>query len=247
MNLLLAKQIWGDNTRQVGGIMTLALIPARAGSKGIPNKNLTLLGNKPLLHYTIEAAKQANCIDSIVLSSDGEAILKYGRTQGIEVLQRPKELALDDTTSDKVVAHALQHYACENLILLQPTSPLRRARHIDEAFERFSKEGSDALISVAEYDNAILKAFVLDERGYLRGICNDTYPFMPRQKLPKTYKSNGAIYIVQTHAFLDNPSFLQPHTSYYVMDSTSSLDIDSPEDLDMAHTMVLRYTSIEVE
>lgn len=222
--------------------MALALIPARAGSKGIPNKNLAPLGDKPLLHYTIEAAKQAACVDSIVLSSDGDAILEYGRTQGIKVLQRPKELALDSTTSDKVVAHALQHYACETLILLQPTSPLRSARHIDEAFERFTKEGSEALISVTQCDNAILKAFVLDERGCLRGICNDAYPFMPRQKLPKTYKSNGAIYIVQTRAFLDNPSFLQPHTSYYVMDSTSSIDIDSLEDLDRAHRILSERT-----
>ena len=140
--------------------MALALIPARAGSKGIPNKNLAPLGDKPLLHYTIEAAKQAACVDSIVLSSDGDAILEYGRTQGIKVLQRPKELALDSTTSDKVVAHALQHYACETLILLQPTSPLRSARHIDEAFERFTKEGSEALISVTQCDNAILSACV---------------------------------------------------------------------------------------
>lgn len=220
---------------------TLALIPARAGSKGIPNKNLAPLGNKPLLHYTIEAAKQATCVDSIVLSSDGEAILEYGRTQGIEVLQRPKELALDDTTSDKVILHALEHYQCENLILLQPTSPLRQAWHIDEAFERFTQEGNDALISVTECDNAILKAFVLDKRGCLHGICNDTYPFMPRQKLPPTYKSNGAVYIIKAATFLKNPSFLQPHTSYYVMDSASSIDIDSMEDLEMVRGIISQY------
>ena len=124
--------------------MTLALIPARAGSKGIKNKNLTLLGNKPLLYYTIEAAKQATCVDSIVLSSDGDEILEYGKSQGIKVLQRPQELAQDDTTGDKVVVHALEYYNdYKNLILLQPTSPLRTARHIDEAFMKFRQKNKN--------------------------------------------------------------------------------------------------------
>lgn len=221
--------------------MTLALIPARAGSKGIKNKNLTLLGNKPLLYYTIEAAKQATCVDSIVLSSDGDEILEYGKSQGIKVLQRPQELAQDDTTGDKVVVHALEYYNdYKNLILLQPTSPLRTARHIDEAFMKFRQKNNEALISVVEYDNKILKAFIIDEHEYLQGICNDSYPFMPRQKLPKTYMSNGAIYIVEIKKFLQNPTFLQDKTSYYIMDTQSSIDIDSIEDLQKAENYLYK-------
>ncbi|MCR6573847.1 acylneuraminate cytidylyltransferase family protein [Campylobacter insulaenigrae] len=212
--------------------MTLAIIPARGGSKGIKNKNLTLLRGKPLLYYTIKAAKESKYIDKIVLSSDNDDILSYGKSQGIEILKRPEELALDDTTSDQVVFHTLANYKnYESAILLQPTSPLRTNKHIDEAFCIFTDENTNALISVCEYDNKILKAFVCDENGNLKGVCNDNYPFMPRQKLPKTYMSNGAIYIIKTKEFLNNLSFLQDTTKYYLMDYISSIDIDNMEDL----------------
>lgn len=211
--------------------MTLAIIPARSSSKGIKNKNLALLHDKPLLYYTINAAKNSKYIDKIVLSSDGDDILAYGQTQDIDVLKRPKELALDDTTSDKVVLHALSFYKdYENIILLQPTSPLRTNIHIDEAFLKFENEHSNTLISVIKCDNKILKAFI-DDNGHLKGICDNKYPFMPRQKLPKTYMSNGAIYIVKSNLFLNNPTFLQEKTSYYVMDEKASLDIDTIDDL----------------
>lgn len=145
--------------------MTLALIPARGGSKGIKKKNLTLLQGKPLLYYTINAAKNSKYIDKIVLSSDCDEILNYGKSQDIEILKRPREFALNDTTSDKVILHSLQFYkGYDNIILLQPTSPLRTASHIDEAFEFFKKEKTDSIISVCECDNKILKAFINDEK-----------------------------------------------------------------------------------
>ncbi|HEG2306545.1 TPA: hypothetical protein SCT72_000033 [Campylobacter jejuni] len=220
-----------DKFKLSGKKMTLAIIPARAGSKGIKNKNLALLHDRPLLYYTINAAKNSKYVDKIVLSSDGDDILEYGQTQGVDVLKRPKELALDDTTSDKVVLHTLSFYKdYENIVLLQPTSPLRTNVHIDEAFLKFKNENSNALISVVECDNKILKAFI-DDNGNLKGICDNKYPFMPRQKLPKTYMSNGAIYIVKSNLFLNNPTFLQEKTSCYIMDEKASLDIDTTEDL----------------
>lgn len=213
---------------------TLALIPARAGSKSIKNKNLALLHNEPLLFYTIKAAKMASCIDEIVLSSDGDEILKYGESQGITTLKRPDELAQDLTQSYEVVLHTLQYYDCENLILLQPTSPFRNHNDIDEAFKIFKQNNSDTLISVSECDNKILKAFVVNENNTLQGICNNNYPFMPRQKLPKTYMSNGAIYILKSKLFMKNHSFLMDNTSYYVMSEEKSLDIDNYDDLKKA-------------
>ena len=184
-----------------------------------------------MLYYTIKAAKNSKYIDKIVLSSDGDEILAYGKTQNINILKRPKELALDDTTSDKVILHALKFYKdYKNIILLQPTSPFRTNIHIDEAFLKFKNENSNSLISVIEYDNKILKAFIYDN-GNLKGICNDKYPFEPRQNLPKTYMSNGAIYIIKSNLFLKNPTFLQKNTNYYIMDEKSSLDIDNENDL----------------
>lgn len=212
--------------------MNLAIIPARAGSKGIKNKNLVSLSGKPLLYYTIEAAKGAACIDKIILSSDGNEILEYGKSQGIEVFKRPVGLAQDDTTSDKVILNVLEHYQdYENIILLQPTSPLRTSRQIDEALNKFQNEKANALISVVKYDNKILKAFIVDENEKLRGICNDYFPFTPRQKLPSTYMSNGAIYIVKSELFKKNPNFLPQNTAYFLMDEISSLDIDCTDDL----------------
>lgn len=219
--------------------MNLAIIPARSGSKGIKNKNLAPLNNKPLLYYTVYAAKNSHFIDKIVLNSDGDEILEYGKTQDIDTLKRPIELAQDDTTSDKVILHTLKFYKYyENIIFLQPTSPFRTYKHIDEAFLKFQEEQSNALISVTEYDNKILKAFIMSKKGYLQGICNNSYPFMPRQKLPKTYMSNGAIYIIKTDLFLKNPTFFQEKTTYYIMDEKSSLDIDSTKDLKKANTIL---------
>ncbi len=214
---------------------TLAIVPARGGSKGIKNKNLVLLGDKPLIYYTIKAALDAKSINKIVVSSDNNEILNYAKSQNVDTLKRPNELAQDDTTSDKVLLHALEFYKdYENVILLQPTSPLRTSEHIDKAFEIFKNTNANSLISVCEYDNKILKAFMCDEKGNLKGICNNHYPFMPRQKLPKTYISNGAIYILKTKDFLQNPSFLQSNTKYFLMDEISSLDIDNLEDLEKA-------------
>ncbi|HED6807799.1 TPA: adenylyl-sulfate kinase [Campylobacter jejuni] len=212
--------------------MVIAVIPARSGSKGIKNKNLVLLNNQPLIYYTIKAALNSKCISKVLVSSDSEEILSYAKSQNVDILKRPIELAQDDTTSDKVLLHALEFYKdYEDVIFLQPTSPLRTNIHIDEAFNIYKNSYANALISVTECDNKILKAFVCDNEGNLKGICNDEYPFMPRQKLPKTYMSNGAIYILSIKDFFNNPSFLQSKTKYFLMNKISSLDIDNLEDL----------------
>lgn len=219
--------------------MTLALIPARAGSKSIKNKNLANLNGMPLIHYTIEAAKMASCIDEIVVSSDGDSILEYALKQNVKPLKRPEELATDTTQSHEVILHAITHYKeFQYIILLQPTSPLRNSYDIDNAFRIFLETRANALISVSKIDNKILKAFMICENGYLKGICNNTYPFMPRQSLPQTYQSNGAIYIIKRDLFLQNPTFLPEKTKYYIMSDENSIDIDTQKDLDIANNIL---------
>lgn len=219
--------------------MTLALIPARAGSKSIKNKNLANLNGIPLIHYTIEAAKMASCIDEIVVSSDGDSILEYALKQNVKPLKRPEELATDTTQSHEVILHAITHYKeFQYIILLQPTSPLRNSYDIDNAFRIFLETRANALISVSKIDNKILKAFMICENGYLKGICNNTYPFMPRQSLPQTYQSNGAIYIIKRDLFLQNPTFLPEKTKYYIMSDENSIDIDTQKDLDIANNIL---------
>ncbi|MGX2982515.1 acylneuraminate cytidylyltransferase family protein [Helicobacter sp. 23-1045] len=217
--------------------MVLALIPARAGSKSIKNKNLALLGDKPLLFYTLDSAKKARCVDKIVVSSDGGEILDYATSQGVFALNRPKELAGDFTQTSEVVAHALGHFRdFDEIIILQPTSPFRDSADIESAYKIFKSNNANALISVECADNKILKAFIANENGELRGICDNQMPFMPRQKLPKVYQSNGAIYIIKKDAFLAHNTLLPPKTHFYEMGE--SLDIDTPSDLQRANEIL---------
>lgn len=220
--------------------MSLAIIPARSGSKGIENKNLVLLNNQPLIYYTIKAALEAKCINKIVVSSNSDEILNYAKSQNVDILKRPISLAQDDSTSDKVLLHALEFYkSYEDVIFLQPTSPLRTSIHIDKAFSIYKNSKANALISVKKCDNKILKAFICNKYGDLTGVCNDEYPFMPRQKLPKTYMSNGAIYILKVKKFLSKASFLQDKTKHFLMDEISSCDIDNLKDLKKAEKYLI--------
>ncbi|AWI33738.1 cytidylyltransferase domain-containing protein [Helicobacter apodemus] len=219
--------------------MLLAIIPARGGSKSIKKKNLALLGDKPLLYYTIKAAKESKCIQEIIVSSEDEEILEYANNQGVSILKRPKELAQDTSRSDEVVEYCLKHYPnYEEFVLLQPTSPFREAAHIEQAYRKFQEENAQSLISVCTYEKTILKAFILNEKGYLKGICNDSFPFMPRQELPEVFMANGAIYLGKTKDFLKNLTFLAKQTSYFLMDTQSSLDIDEPSDLKRANEIL---------
>lgn len=216
--------------------MTLALIPARAGSKSIKNKNLALLGDKPLLFYTIFEAKKLDFIDEILVNSDGDAILEYAKSQSVSVLRRPLELAGDFTQTSEVVAHTLQHKHCDEIIILQATSPFRSANDIKNAYEIFKAKNANALISVEGIDNKILKSFIVNKNGELRGICDNAMPFLPRQSLPKTFCSNGAIYIIKKEAFLEFNTLLPPKTHFYEM--AHSLDIDTLADLQRANEIL---------
>ena len=211
----------------------LSIIPARAGSKGLPRKNMIDLAGKPLIAWTIEASLNSKYITKTVVSSDSDEILKIAKEYGADIIKRPVDLATDTASSESVVAHVLENIEEEFnfVVLLQPTSPLRNTEDIDNSFEKLFRENVTALISVCETDNKILKAFKENEKGFMEGLSNNKYPFMRRQDLPKTYMSNGAIYIVKVSDFLKNDSFYTDKTISYIMDEAKSLDIDSYEDL----------------
>jgi len=211
----------------------LAIIPARGGSKGLPGKNIIDLAGKPLIAWTIEASLGSKYIAKTIVSSDSVEILEVSKKYGSEILKRPDELATDISSSEIVVKHAIESLEekFDYIVLLQPTSPLRDTINIDNAFEKLFSTDATALISVSEYDNKILKAFKENEFGYIEGISNNKYPFMRRQDLPKTYMSNGAIYIIKVDEFLRNNSFYTDNTVSFVMDEIKSLDIDTKEDL----------------
>lgn len=217
----------------------LGIITARGGSKGLPDKNILNLAGKPLVSWTIEASIKSKLISTTLVTSDDERILKIARSyKDVIALRRPVELAEDDTPSEPVVEHTLlemisREEKLDTFALLQPTSPLRDYTDIDSALMLYFNKNAQSLISVNEVDNKILKAFY-EEDGFARTISRPEYPFMPRQNLPTTYVSNGAIYIVDSDLFLKYKKFYYEHTVLYKMSNDRSLDIDTEKDLKSA-------------
>jgi len=215
----------------------VAIIPARSGSKGIPNKNLKDVGGKPLICWSIEAAIQSKVIDKIVVTSDGDDILQAAsQYPEVTLLKRPKELAQDNTPTAPVVTHALKALnidksTFDRLILLQPTSPLRTSMDIDLAFDALNISEANALISVVAPEHHPLKCFKANENGYIEGLVNNEFPFMPRQELPKVFQPNGAIYIIQIEAFLSRETFFTDKTIAYEMSVEKSVDVDTIQDI----------------
>ena len=215
----------------------LSIIPARGGSKGLPRKNLIDLAGKPLIAWTIGSSLDSSYITKTIVSSDDDEILNIAKQYGADTIKRPDELSIDSTTSETVIKHVIDELKKNNqefdyLLLLQPTSPLRDVEDIDNAFNILFKRNATALISVCEIDNKILKAFEQSKDGYIKGISNNKYPFMRRQDLPKTYLSNGAIYIIRADAFIKEGSLFTDKAISYVMSKVKSLDIDNMEDLE---------------
>jgi len=222
----------------------LSIIPARGGSKGLPRKNVLEIAGKPLVVWSIEASINSKCISKTVVSSDDEEILSVSKKAGAYCLKRPQEYASDTASSEVVVEHVLKTIdeKFDYVVLLQPTSPLRDVQDIDEAFEKLFNEDASALISVKEIDNKVLKAFKENKNGYIEGISNNEFPFMRRQDLPKTYISNGAIYIIHVEQFLKNNSFFTNQTIPFVMNDVKSLDIDTIDDFESVQNHLLLKT-----
>ncbi len=211
----------------------LAVITARGGSKGLPGKHLRLLGGKPLLAWTVEAALAARRVARVIVTSDDPAILDLAATLGAETLLRPAELARDDTPSDPVVVHAVQAAGRGEavVVLLQPTSPLRTAEDIDAALAHLEETGADAVVSVCAPRENPWKSFYVDAGGCLRGIAGDDAPFQPRQSLPVAVRPNGAIYGVRTACLLRRGRLFAERTVGWEMPRARSVDIDTAEDL----------------
>ncbi len=221
------------------GQEVIGLIPARGGSKGIPRKNLTGLCGKPLIGWTIDAAKNCRTIDRVVVSSEDEEILEISSGLGAEIVKRPPELATDLAGSDGLIAHAIHSLGHDQgfdacYILLQPTSPLRTADHIGEAFALLARCDGRSLISVYEPSDHPMKAYLVDDAGYLKGMIDDETPHKPRQSLPKAYFANGAIYMFMANDFLTGGRIPSDRVIPYFMAAADSIDIDTPDDLEKA-------------
>lgn len=223
----------------------LAVVPARGGSKRLPNKNILKLNEKPLISYTIEAGLESQYIDKVVVSSDSEDILCVAKEYDIESLKRPDALASDTATTVDVLIHAIKSTSKEYkyLVLLQATSPLRTAKHIDEAIELFEQKSADAVISVVEVEHSPLWSNKLDEDLFMKDFIPKEVLNKRAQDLEPYYRLNGAIYIINIEKFLEEKSFFLQENSYaYVMDKISSVDIDEKIDFMLAE-ITLKYIS----
>lgn len=226
------------------GKSILAIIPARGGSKGIPRKNIKTLAGKPLIAWSIEAGKKSKYIDRIIVSTEDKEIRDISLIYGAEVpFLRPKELAQDNTSSvDTIVDVIMKLKDIEKLeydfiLLLQPTSPLRNEKHIDESIDLLisNLDKYNALISVTELEHPVYWNRNIDDSQRLRNFMEyDKNKNYRRQDFMKTYRLNGAIYLIKTDAFLNYKNFETKDTLAYIMNRKSSIDIDCIDDLELA-------------
>ena len=211
----------------------LVIVPARAGSKGIPFKNLLEIDGKSLIGHAITVAFDSNLNVDVVLSSESDEILSEGLKYGARLHKRPEYLSSDTATTISVVEDVLNatKYIPDLVIVLQPTSPLRTKENVIEAVLLVKNSDCDSLVSVCETNNETLKAFHINNSGYAKGIFTDAAPFMPRQLLPKIYKANGAIFIVKPSIIHDQKRLYGDKLITYIMSKEASVDIDSFDDL----------------
>lgn len=214
----------------------LSIIPAREGSKGLKNKNIINLIDKPLIAWTIEASLKVKFINKTIVSSDSEEILNISKKYGANIIKRPKIISQDETNAELVVFHVLNELKKKGeyydyLIYLQPTSPLRSSSHINSAIKLFFEKEATSLISVTKLEKKYLKLFFKKSDGYLGGISSNNFYSKNRQSLPQAYLPNGAIYIVKTDSFILNNGFISDKTIPFCMSEDLSLDIDTLEDL----------------
>ncbi|MFI3202186.1 MAG: pseudaminic acid cytidylyltransferase [Eubacteriales bacterium] len=227
----------------------LAIIPARGGSKGVPRKNIKLLSNKPLIEYTIEAALQSKIFEEVVVSTDDEEIAEIAKSCGATIpFMRPANLALDLTTSDEVIKNVLDSYNKSGRVFtevckLQPTSPLRTSKMIQEAYELMQIKEKDFLVSVCECEHSPLWAGKLDKEHSLDEFIIEEAKTACRQALEPYYRLNGAIYMAKSTAFIQNGSFLGANGLAFIMKQEDSIDIDTELDFKLAE--LIMYSKME--
>ena len=230
----------------------LALIPARAGSKRLPKKNIMPLGGLPLIAWTIKSAREAQLDMDVMVSTESEEIANIALEHGAEVpFMRPGALAQDTSSSFEVIDYTLKtlaksgrHY--DYLMLLQPTSPFRQSHHIEQAYLMLKRLSANAVVSVTELDHPVEWSMNLPESNSLDDfIYHHLDQLKTRsQDLPKRYRLNGAISCGQVKALLSNQTFYVPCGTYaYKMEPQYSVDIDTPTDFQYAEFLQSRLKS----
>lgn len=223
----------------IGTKRVLAVIPARGGSKGVPRKNIRDLAGKPLIAWSIEAAKQSGYIDRVILSSEDDEIIQTAAAWGCDVpFVRPAHLAADDTPGIDPILHALeQQPEYDYVVLLQPTSPLRTAEDIDATIEQLLSAQAPCCVTVTEPSKSPYWMYTLQEDNRMQPLIQQDL-VTRRQDLPKAFALNGAVYVADTKWLQQTRSFLAAGTVAHIMPSDRSFDIDTELDLFLADALL---------
>ncbi|MCK5228883.1 MAG: acylneuraminate cytidylyltransferase family protein [Desulfobulbaceae bacterium] len=228
----------------------LAIIPARGGSKGIPKKNIYPLCGKPLIAWTIEAVNGSRYISRTILSSDSAEIIEVAGRYGIEApFVRPKELAEDDTPALPVIRHAVdwlkenEDYTPDYIVLLQPTSPLRTSRHIDEALEKLIHSDADSIVSVVKTPHQYNPYSIMEMKdGFLKPFLKYDERKNIRQLKPVFYARNGAaIYAFTYECLMKKNSIFGDKILGYEMSREESVDVDDVLDLRICELLIKNH------
>lgn len=224
-------------------LRNLAIIPARSGSKGVKDKNIKLLGGKPLIAHTIEAAIKSNIFDEIMVSTDSIEYMDVAVKYGAKVpFLRSDETSTDTASSWDVVREVIHMYSkngitFDTITLLQPTTPLRTEKDIKEAYKIYISKLANAVVSVCEVDHSPLWSNTLPEDHSMANFIRPEISKLPRQMLSSYYRINGAIYMFQVEYFTKYQDIYSQDCFAYIMKKENSIDIDDEYDFKIAEIL----------
>lgn len=228
----------------INGKRCIGIVTARGGSKRIPGKNIKKFRGKPLIQWTIEAGLRSSAIDRVIVSTDDPRIAEISRLCGADVpFLRPDSLARDSSGSYEVLEHAYKYLhdqgdCYDYLVMLQPTSPLRTSRHIDEAANFLAEKKADGVISVAKITHPIEWCATLSDSMEMKNFVESIDAQLQSQRVENKFCLNGAIYITSIQRMLQEKSHIYGSCMYaYVMNYRDSIDIDNPVDFEIAELL----------
>lgn len=223
---------------------SIAVIPARSGSKGIKDKNIKLLNNKPLLAYTIEAAQKTQIFDRIHVSTDSRRYVEIARQYGAHIpFLRSAETSADASLMWDAMRFVLKEYekcgeCFDTITVLQPTSPLRTSEDVEGAFKFFREKQANMISSVCEMEHSPLWSNTLPEDLSMKDFEDEKLAYMPRQNLPVYYRENGAIYVLKVEHLFSASNVYKEKCYAYIMSKEHSVDIDDEFDFTVAEILM---------